>query len=234
MSLPPKDKEEATSHDGGDSEVASLLARTSLASLGMARSPSKSSSSSSSSSRQRSDPAPPGMQHHVLTRADTLAGLALRYQTTTEELKKANKLWSERDMSVRYSLLVPIVLDEAALARERDNKVRMFGEIISLDRCPEANARQILAKCGWNVDRAVATFEETEEAEKVQQQLLLDAAERAQRDALGSSSGGQVALNASYSSAEEELANPTAFFGKIGNGANQSKKMSEEELFNEL
>jgi LysM repeat protein len=226
MSLPPKDKEELGE---ADQEVASLIARTSLASLGMMRSPPK----NTSGNVKRVDPPPAGFQHHVLTKADTLAGLAVRYQTTTEELKKVNKLWSERDMLVRSTLLVPIVLDEMALARERDAKVLLFGKIVNRE-VSELVARALLAKSGWNVDRAVAMFEESEEADRLQQQQLSDAAERAQRDALLRSSSNNQ-LNASYSSAEEELSNPTGFFGKVENGTQQqSKKMSEEDMFNEL
>jgi LysM repeat protein len=200
MSVPPKDKEEID-NAGVASEVSSLLARTSLSSL-LARSPAKSSHAA-----KRVENAPAGYQYHVVTKSDTLAGIAVRYQTSTEELKKVNKLWAERDMFVRNSLLVPVVLDEAELARERAAKLARFIDVVGRDRCDDNQGLALLAKVGWSVERAVAAFEEMEETDRVQQQHQLDAAERAQRDAVKSSENGFVgsSLTSSYSSAEEEV-----------------------------
>lgn len=240
-SLPPKDKEEVSERDEKESEVASLIARTSVASLGLNRSPSKPLSSSNA---KRQEAAPPGFQYHVLGKVDTLAGLAVRYQTTTDELKRLNKLFSDRDMLVRHSLLVPVVLDAAALEQERAGKIqRFFDRVGGSDRCigGEQQARLLLGKWGWSVERAVAAFEEAEESERAQQQALLEAAERAQRDATmqsgsGGAGGDRASLSSSYSSAEEELPNPTGFFGRADDGPqNGGKKRSEDDsFFNEL
>ncbi|XP_002130231.2 lysM and putative peptidoglycan-binding domain-containing protein 2 [Ciona intestinalis] len=44
---------------------------------------------------------------HSLSKSDTLQGIALKYGTTTEELRRINKLYSSDSMFIRSYLMVP-------------------------------------------------------------------------------------------------------------------------------
>jgi LysM repeat protein len=213
---PAKDKEEATDLPAvQDSDMAAFLARTSVLSLGV---------SSRSSSGKLKEAAAPGVakpgdatvQTHKIGKTDTLAGIAMRYGSSVEELKKLNKLWSERDMFSRSTLQVP-VRDEAVLARARAEKVAAFLSLVPLG-CDEERAIKVLGKHGWALDKAVAAHKEAVESEMAKREL--------QQRAL---------LNSSDSSAEE-LGDPSAFYGKVGEHGVISKgaPVSEEDLFNEL
>ncbi|KAL1419826.1 hypothetical protein MTO96_004734 [Rhipicephalus appendiculatus] len=46
---------------------------------------------------------------HVVQPGDTLQGIALRYGVTTEELKRANRLWTSDSLFLRTWLAVPVV-----------------------------------------------------------------------------------------------------------------------------
>jgi len=44
---------------------------------------------------------------------DTLQGIALKYNVTMEQLKRANKLWTNDNLHVRRTLLIPLPLEES-------------------------------------------------------------------------------------------------------------------------
>lgn len=96
-----KEEAEMRATPPASDELAALLQRTSLASLGI-----------QTSGKARADgrtgrQAPPGCTVHVVGRTDTLEGVAMRYGTTVEEVKRLNKLWSARDLYSRSTLFVP-------------------------------------------------------------------------------------------------------------------------------
>jgi len=216
---PAKDKEEADRPAVQDSDMAAFLARTSVQSLGM--------SGPGGSAKTKEQTAPPGpavssdgtVQRHVIAKTDTLAGIAMRYGSSVEAIKKLNRLWAERDMFSRSSLLVPVVRDETSLARERAEKVAAFLALVPLG-CEEERAIKVLGKHGWVLERAVQAHKEAVEAEMAKR-------DQQQRALLNSSAD---------SSAGEELGDPSAYFGKVGENKLISKAatVSEEEMFNEL
>lgn len=52
---------------------------------------------------------------HVVQPSDTLQGIALRYGVTTEELKRANRLWTSDSLFLRPWLAVPVREEEPPL-----------------------------------------------------------------------------------------------------------------------
>lgn len=54
---------------------------------------------------------------HLVQPTDTLQGLALRYEVTMEQIKRANKLWSSDNLSLRSrnNVSIPIVMDETII-----------------------------------------------------------------------------------------------------------------------
>lgn len=45
---------------------------------------------------------------HAVTKNDTLQGLALKYGITTEQIRRANRLWTNDSLFLRESLLIPV------------------------------------------------------------------------------------------------------------------------------
>lgn len=46
---------------------------------------------------------------HIVTDTDTLQGIALKYGVTTEQIRRANKLWANDSLFLRESLLIPVM-----------------------------------------------------------------------------------------------------------------------------
>ncbi|XP_059474755.1 lysM and putative peptidoglycan-binding domain-containing protein 1 [Neocloeon triangulifer] len=51
---------------------------------------------------------------HEIEEGDTLQGLALKYGTTMEQIRRANRLWTGDSLFVRETLLIPVPCEEAA------------------------------------------------------------------------------------------------------------------------
>ncbi|XP_032824555.2 uncharacterized protein LOC116950693 [Petromyzon marinus] len=49
-----------------------------------------------------------GARTHAVVRGDTLAGLALRYGVTTEQIRRANHLFANESLFLRTTLLIPV------------------------------------------------------------------------------------------------------------------------------
>ncbi|XP_078730483.1 uncharacterized protein LOC144945816 [Lampetra fluviatilis] len=49
-----------------------------------------------------------GARPHAVVRGDTLAGLALRYGVTTEQIRRANHLFANESLFLRTTLLIPV------------------------------------------------------------------------------------------------------------------------------
>lgn len=128
----------------------------------------------------------------------------MRYGTSAGELKKMNKLWSEQDMFSRRNLIVP-EYDESAegIAAQRSMKIRDFLGMVERGQFDEASASRFLAKYGWSVDKAIEAHLDQIEQDRLKQ---------LQRSPIPST----LNLSGSYSSAEEELGDPTAFYGMAG------------------
>lgn len=178
----PKDKEEA----GPSSDpFADVLARTSLSSLGLSGADVRPSRS------LLATVAPPGYQLHPIARTDTLAGLAVRYETSVPELLRANRMFAEIEFHGRSSLLVPLV-PESELRRERSAKVRGVVERSGLD---EAAAARLLGRHAWSVESALRELN-----------AAAAAVIETRRDGLASS-GESVA---------DVVADPKGYFGRRG------------------
>ena len=180
--------------------MSDLIARTSLASLGLGRTP-------PSKQRRRADNVPPGHKVHDIGRTDSLAGIAMKYGTTTTVLKKLNQLWSERDMFSRSTLIVPEREEDATQLNEsRSRKVREWLASIQTISEDEVSATKWLSKNEWSLDKAVTAYWSHVEQERLRE---LD---RSPMPILQNS-----ILQNSYSSAEEEeLGDPTGFYGIAG------------------
>ena len=44
----------------------------------------------------------------IVIRSDTLCGISLQYGVNAADIKKANSLWSERDIHMKDTILVPV------------------------------------------------------------------------------------------------------------------------------
>lgn len=49
---------------------------------------------------------------HMISSTDTLQGIALKYGVTTEQIRRANRLWANDSLFLRESLLIPVPLLE--------------------------------------------------------------------------------------------------------------------------
>ncbi|XP_046685481.1 lysM and putative peptidoglycan-binding domain-containing protein 1 [Homalodisca vitripennis] len=45
---------------------------------------------------------------HTISKSDTLQGIALKYGVTTEQIRRANRLWTSDSLFLRETLLVPV------------------------------------------------------------------------------------------------------------------------------
>ncbi|KYO19671.1 lysM and putative peptidoglycan-binding domain-containing protein 1 [Alligator mississippiensis] len=71
---------------------------------------------------------------HRLAPGDTLPGLALRYGVTIEQIKRANRLYTNDSIFLKRTLYIPVQLDsqislskEAAAKKLREGKIAMSG-----------------------------------------------------------------------------------------------------------
>ncbi|XP_011504163.1 PREDICTED: lysM and putative peptidoglycan-binding domain-containing protein 2 [Ceratosolen solmsi marchali] len=51
------------------------------------------------------------MFKHLVSKTDTLQGIALRYGVTTEQIRRVNKLWASDSLFLREHLLIPVNID---------------------------------------------------------------------------------------------------------------------------
>ncbi|XP_057375943.1 lysM and putative peptidoglycan-binding domain-containing protein 2-like [Daphnia carinata] len=73
------------------------------------------STTSGSSMNDSSSPSrfhPSCHMEHKVQAGDTLAGIALRYQTTMEYIKRINKMWTSDTLFLRETLLVPCPMED--------------------------------------------------------------------------------------------------------------------------
>uniref|UniRef100_A0A1B6DDI0 LysM domain-containing protein n=1 Tax=Clastoptera arizonana TaxID=38151 RepID=A0A1B6DDI0_9HEMI len=52
------------------------------------------------------------LKHHV-SKSDTLQGIALKYGVTTEQIRRANRLWTNDSLFLKETLLVPVPIENA-------------------------------------------------------------------------------------------------------------------------
>lgn len=50
---------------------------------------------------------------HLLCSSDTLQGLAVKYDSTVADIKKANRLWNNESLALRESVVIPIFDDKS-------------------------------------------------------------------------------------------------------------------------
>ncbi|GLV43325.1 red Malpighian tubules [Carabus blaptoides fortunei] len=48
---------------------------------------------------------------HIISSADTLQGIALKYGVTTEQIRRANRLWASDSLFLREYLMIPVVVN---------------------------------------------------------------------------------------------------------------------------
>ncbi|XP_051159086.1 lysM and putative peptidoglycan-binding domain-containing protein 2 [Leptopilina boulardi] len=51
------------------------------------------------------------MIKHVVSKSDTLQGIALKFGVTTEQIRRANRLWATDSLFLREYLLIPVPVD---------------------------------------------------------------------------------------------------------------------------
>ncbi|XP_062922053.1 lysM and putative peptidoglycan-binding domain-containing protein 2 [Mobula hypostoma] len=106
--------------DESEAELSQSLARTKTRSYG--------------STASVSAPLAERYIHHPVGEGDTLQGLALRYGVTTEQIKRANKLFTSDCIFLRKTLLIPVISEKGTL----------FNGLNSLDS-PENESRETYA-----------------------------------------------------------------------------------------
>lgn len=189
--------------------------RTSLASLGIGRV----SPSNVKTGADRPVLVASGCTSHMVVSTDTLEGLAMRYGSTVAEIKKLNGLWSSRDIYTRRQLIVPDREFNSLEERneERRLKVEMFCQTTG---ALELKAQSMLTKANWLLDRAVEDFFAAAEKERIAAEAL---------SATGAKARGDLAKSAdsSYSSMEEEPAQPSAFYDAVRVGSAKQDMMVE-------
>ncbi|XP_075222366.1 lysM peptidoglycan-binding domain-containing protein red [Lycorma delicatula] len=55
---------------------------------------------------------------HIVTETDTLQGIALKYGVTTEQIRRANRLWANDSLFLRETLLIPVPSDSLSSPSE--------------------------------------------------------------------------------------------------------------------
>ncbi|XP_054259174.1 lysM and putative peptidoglycan-binding domain-containing protein 2-like isoform X2 [Macrosteles quadrilineatus] len=55
---------------------------------------------------------------HTVSKTDTLQGIALKYGSTTEQIRRANRLWTNDSLFLRETLLVPVHSEGASSPSE--------------------------------------------------------------------------------------------------------------------
>jgi len=98
---------------------------------------------------------------HKVTMLDTLAGLALKYKTTRENIKRINRL--PNDMVIqREFIFIPKTPGVTTPAPSEDTlsesgRIHMF---VSKTGCAKEEARYYLEESKWNVDEALSNWRE--------------------------------------------------------------------------
>ncbi|XP_060117254.1 lysM and putative peptidoglycan-binding domain-containing protein 1 [Heteronotia binoei] len=100
-----------------------------------------------------SSPARERRIEHCLEPGDTLPGLAVKYGVTTEQIKRANRLYTNDSIFLKKSLYIPVPMEPPGLANgldleEEEEKAEGGGEEVAGSRPEEAKPQKPQRKNG--------------------------------------------------------------------------------------
>ncbi|KAK0178290.1 hypothetical protein PV328_002255 [Microctonus aethiopoides] len=58
---------------------------------------------------------------HIISKTDTLAGIALKYEVTTEQIRRINRLWASDSIFLREYLMVPVPKSSTVSSSNENN-----------------------------------------------------------------------------------------------------------------
>lgn len=70
---------------------------------------------------------------HFVTATDTLQGIALKYGVTTEQIRRANRLWATDSLFLREHLMVPVPADSPFSPTEQPNNAAVLSKSLSVE-----------------------------------------------------------------------------------------------------
>ncbi|XP_057338347.1 lysM and putative peptidoglycan-binding domain-containing protein 2 [Microplitis mediator] len=81
---------------------------------------------------------------HIICKTDTLPGIALKYGTTTEQIRRINRLWASDSLFLRESLLVPapVQINSASTSSSCSNNDGI-AECNESDYCQDPSANTV-------------------------------------------------------------------------------------------
>jgi len=105
---------------------------------------------------------------HTVNDGDTLEGLSVKYGVAVNDIKQANKLWSQRDLFSRRTIVIPIDKEaylkaiQQSLEERREQLILQFVEVT---HATTAEANEHLRIKHYNLDHAVAHYLAAKEKE---------------------------------------------------------------------
>jgi len=98
---------------------------------------------------------------HTVNDGDTLEGLSVKYGVAVNDIKQANKLWSQRDLFSRRSIVIPIDKEAYLKAIQQsleERREQLILQFIEVTHATPAEANEHLRLKHYNLDHAVAHF----------------------------------------------------------------------------
>jgi hypothetical protein len=94
---------------------------------------------------------------HAVARTDTLAGLALKYSTSVEAIKRANNMFSD-SMSHLDFVMIPLKAGAKPPPKQNEFKYDATVRFIRATGCPQDEAKFYLEGHDYDVDKALAEY----------------------------------------------------------------------------
>ncbi|XP_034936501.1 lysM and putative peptidoglycan-binding domain-containing protein 2 [Chelonus insularis] len=95
---------------------------------------------------------------HFVSKTDTLPGIALKYGTTTEQIRRINRLWASDSLFLREYLLVPVINNSTATTSQQNNET---DNSVEANTCsdPSASAMSLSMNDDGSIDNFLARMD---------------------------------------------------------------------------
>jgi len=116
---------------------------------------------------------------HIVNDGDTLEGLSVKYGVPVNDIKQANKLWSQRDLFSRRSIVIPIDKEAYLKAIQQsleERREQLILQFIEVTHATTADANEHLRLKHYNLDHAVAHYLAIKEKESREKEKLTEKA----------------------------------------------------------
>jgi len=104
---------------------------------------------------------------HKVVKSDTLQGLALKYNVEASDIKKTNKIWTNRDIFARKELIIPVTPEQymkyqaekkASGELSSVDKQNLITKFVEITQCQTEFARHFLVEKAWNFEEALSMY----------------------------------------------------------------------------